>query len=243
LEAYESIQRILVPELRYSQTRYEEELGRILLPGHRWLDLGCGHRILPEWRADAEQALVARSGFVVGADLDFEALRRHRSIERRVYGDIARLPFADSTFDIATANMVLEHVVEPALHFREVARVLRPDGRFVFLTPNAEGYLVRAGRIVPEAAKGWLIRLLENRASEDVFRTYYRANSCASIHRFAAESGFAVEDLKLILTVPQFARILPLAILELLFIRLLTTSVAERLRPNILTVLRKLPDV
>ena len=44
-----------------------------------------------------------------------------------------RLPFEDDRFDIAVATLVLCTVPEPEVALREVVRVLRPGGRFLFL--------------------------------------------------------------------------------------------------------------
>jgi ubiquinone/menaquinone biosynthesis C-methylase UbiE len=43
------------------------------------------------------------------------------------------LPFADASFDTVVATLVLCSVADPALVLVEVARVLRPGGRFLFL--------------------------------------------------------------------------------------------------------------
>ena len=44
-----------------------------------------------------------------------------------------RLPFPDDRFDTAVATLVLCTVPEPAAALQEVARVLKPGGRFLFL--------------------------------------------------------------------------------------------------------------
>jgi SAM-dependent methyltransferase len=43
------------------------------------------------------------------------------------------LPFADRSFDTIVATYVLCTVPDPAAALREIARVLRPDGRYLFL--------------------------------------------------------------------------------------------------------------
>ena len=50
-----------------------------------------------------------------------------------------RLPFPDASFDIVTTRLAAHHFDDVALAFREVARVLRPGGLFIFvdtLAPN-----------------------------------------------------------------------------------------------------------
>jgi SAM-dependent methyltransferase len=46
----------------------------------------------------------------------------------------AEMPFDDSTFDIAMSSFVLQLVPKRAAALREIRRVLRPGGRFAFVT-------------------------------------------------------------------------------------------------------------
>jgi ubiquinone/menaquinone biosynthesis C-methylase UbiE len=102
--------------------------------GKRILDFGCGHGIfsIPPARHGAQ---------VVGVDISPRSLAfaRRRSTREQVsrhtqfcVGDCERLPFADRTFDIVMSCGVLS-----CLNLRhgitEVARVLRLDGRAIFV--------------------------------------------------------------------------------------------------------------
>jgi len=48
--------------------------------------------------------------------------------------DLTRLPYADDVFDAAVCGWVLEHLPDPRLGLRELARVLRPGGKLLLLT-------------------------------------------------------------------------------------------------------------
>jgi SAM-dependent methyltransferase len=52
---------------------------------------------------------------------------------RLVAAPAEALPFADDTFDTAVATLVLCTVPDPAAAIGELARVLRPDGRLLFI--------------------------------------------------------------------------------------------------------------
>jgi SAM-dependent methyltransferase len=49
--------------------------------------------------------------------------------------NVERLTFAGASFDLCTSSEVFEHVEDDAAGFREVHRVLRPGGRFIFTVP------------------------------------------------------------------------------------------------------------
>lgn len=52
-----------------------------------------------------------------------------------VFGDGRALPFADGSFDTVLSTEVLEHVMAPAEVLREMARVLKPEGRLLLTVP------------------------------------------------------------------------------------------------------------
>ena len=241
---YWRAQRAIAPELdmRDAQVVYEHALDTLAGSSPYWLDLGCGHQVLQEWRGEAERHLVAKAGVVVGLDLEHEALKRHRTIARRTRGDLSRLPFADGSFDLVTANMVLEHLQEPAAQLSEIFRVLRPGGVFVGLTPNRVGYQAALARCIPESIKRSLVWILQARAAHDLFPTYYRVNTAGTIEHLAKRAGFSGVRVEHVLSHAQFAVVLPLAILELLFIRALMGTRLRHLRPNLVIRLEKARD-
>lgn len=235
---YWRLEKWLAPGLDYSQHDYERLLGEVVRPGNHWLDLGCGHQLLPEWRRPAESELVGTAARLVGLDPEVEALRKHGSITARVCGSASDLPFGEGSFDLITANMVVEHLAQPLDQFREIRRVLRPGGCFVFHTPNLHGHPTVLARMVPEWLKSPLVRLLEGRVEEDRFPTHYRANSATELAAIAGQAGFEVTRLDYIASTATFAMLLPIAALELLWIRL-TMRRYPTLRSNLLVVLRR----
>jgi len=235
-----ALQGWITPGLRYSQAIFEERLGPYVHNSKRWLDLGCGHRLLPEWRGAAEAELMKSVPFAVGVDTDYDAIRRHRSMTQLCKADISKLPFKNESFDLVTANMVVEHLGDPATQFAEVARVLVPGGIFVFHTPNAQSYLVAAARTLPDSVKKVLARLLEDRVSADVYPTHYRANREAAIEQIGAQSGLAVDNLEFVNSSPVFNLFAPLLVPELLWIRQLQRRPGlAKYRPVLICALRK----
>ncbi|MBM7772702.1 ubiquinone/menaquinone biosynthesis C-methylase UbiE [Actinokineospora baliensis] len=63
------------------------------------------------------------------------ALRNAKALGLDVDGRVAdaeRLPYDDNTFDLVVGHAVLHHIPDLPTAFREVNRVLKPGGRFVF---------------------------------------------------------------------------------------------------------------
>jgi SAM-dependent methyltransferase len=97
------------------------------------LDLGCGDGLVG-------QVLFGAEGSVdVGLDPWPEQLRR--ALQSGVYrhvdlADGHHLPYPSGTFATVVSNSVLEHVPDVGPVLREVGRVLRMGGRFVFTVPS-----------------------------------------------------------------------------------------------------------
>ncbi len=236
---YGQLERLIVPKLKFSQDLYAEVLNTQVVASIHWLDLGCGHQLLPWWYLDDGRNPVDRGRVVIGIGRDLNLLKQHKTIELRVQADIGRLPLRDGFLDLVTANMVVEHLDDPVVQFREVSRVLKPGGRFIMHTPNAQGYFVILARLVPEKVRKYLAHLLEGQKEEDVFRTFYRANTPKAVSDLAAQSGFKVVGLRMIVTSALFQNIPPLAIAELVWIRTLMTRPLKSLRTNIIATLEK----
>jgi ubiquinone/menaquinone biosynthesis C-methylase UbiE len=240
-QRYRRLQRRIVPNLKYSQTIYEEIVREQVRDGSHWLEAGCGHQIFPEWRGREEEEIVSRARMVVGVDLDFEGMKKHRTIERVVYSNLERLPFANESFDLITCNMVVEHLADPKSVFKEFFRILRPGGKIIIHTPNALGYTTVAARMLPQRVRVRLAGILENRPAEDVFPAHYRANTPRRLHALLEEAGFQKEKMRLIATACAlyFSRLL--VFFELLYVRLTMLSAMKNLRTNIICVYVK-PD-
>lgn len=103
-----------------------------------------------------------------------------------------RIPFPAEMFDVITARWVLEHVESPAAFLTEVARVLKPSGSFIALTPNGRHYVTWATRllgILPHRLTQFIVERLYGRPRHDTFPTHYRLSTRRQFQRFAQFSG------------------------------------------------------
>ena len=236
---YWKIQGVIAPKLLFSQDVYENVLRSYLTPKTRWLDIGCGHRILPEWRSSEEKEIVENCKTIVGFDYDLNSLKKHKNLILKIRGDISELPFCDNSFDLVTANMVVEHLEVPNTQFKEINRILKSAGVFILHTPNAVGYTTIMGRLIPRAIRSKLICLFQGRKEEDIFDTYYRANSISKIRDLAKITCFEVLKIKMLVSSAQFIIFPPLVLLETIWIRILMLEQLKKLRTNIIAILKK----
>jgi ubiquinone/menaquinone biosynthesis C-methylase UbiE len=222
------------------QQKYVDTLRGIVTPGTRWLDIGCGRQVAPDWAlSNAEQAAAFGAASLIGIDVD-AAITQHPLLKGRAFALADDLPFQSSSFDLVTANMVMEHVLDPARVLREVNRVLRPGGVFVFHTPNYLYYPMLIASLIPQRLKLRIISSIEGRDESDVFPTVYRINTAAAIHKLAEETGFAVSKLQHNAPSRVFFRGLPIVrTIEAQINKLLARPWAERYRSNLLVILSK----
>jgi SAM-dependent methyltransferase len=232
---------VLLPSLENSQYAYSRRLRFELGRSSRWLDVGCGHDALPDWLISHEPRIDLGGKLAVGIDAERRPALPHNLLTCRVQGNAELLPFRDDTFELVTANMVLEHVRNPLSLFREVGRVLRPQGRFLIHTPNARGYTTRLTRMLPAGLRRHLAWLLHGRRAEDIYPTHYRANAHSDLVRLAAQSGLQVDSIDFVQTSPQLIAVPPLMLAEMLLMRLLAADAFSSFRACIIACFRK-PD-
>jgi SAM-dependent methyltransferase len=192
--AYRERYRTIRPGWRSSGDQLEAMVRSHLNPSSRVLDLGCGRGGVVElfWR-DVKLA--------AGLDPDSPSLSEHRAEGMPVIRGVGeRLPFVDESFDMVACLWVLEHLRQPVQTFREVRRVLRPGGHFIFLTPNMRNPLMlanRLGRALPGLQRR-LVPMFYGRDEADTFPVQYRANTVVAIRAHARDSGLQVYDLRVV---------------------------------------------
>lgn len=238
-DLYLSVEKRIAPGLRYSQNIFEDILEKKISKDCSWLDLGCGHHLLPPWRYEQEKKLVKKPSFLVGLDYDYLSLTKHMTVQNRIRGDIACLPFKSESFDIVSSNMVFEHLQEPQKQLEEIYRILKPGGRLLFHTPNAKGYATILARITPGLLTSKILYILQGREEEDVFPTFFKINTPDTIKFLGESVGFIAEDIQMLASNAQFAVALPIAIVELFWIKLTMTNKYRNLRTNIVATLLK----
>ncbi len=92
------------------------------------LDIGCG--------AGGMIDLLSQYGTTIGVDKDRQIAQFNRKNGRKVFhGDLVKLSFPDSSFDLVSLLEVLEHVDDDLQGLKEVRRILKPGGTFFISVP------------------------------------------------------------------------------------------------------------
>lgn len=194
------LDRSLYPgvEGRWDDALFRERVLALLDPEHVVLDLGAGAGIVPhtDFRGRARR--------VCGLDPDPRVVANPHLDEGRV-GVGEHIPWPDQTFDLVFADNVLEHLERPVAVLREVARVLKPGGRFVAKTPNTLHYMPTVARLTPTGFHRFVNRL-RGRAEADTFPTRYRVNSPAALRRCARAAGLELARAELHESRPEYLR-------------------------------------
>jgi ubiquinone/menaquinone biosynthesis C-methylase UbiE len=124
--------------LNFSARRTEDLLHNYFYlrwrPSGRLLEIGCG--------AGEQLLTLKNAGWdVIGVDFDPAAVAAARSRGLTVVlGDLRDANFDSDSFDAVVMSHVIEHVVDPVSLLAECRRVLKPQGAFVTITPNAKSW-------------------------------------------------------------------------------------------------------
>jgi SAM-dependent methyltransferase len=165
---------------------YKEIVKAHLPQSRRILDLGCGdNSILSGYRsADRE---------IWGVDFAIHPNLRDAEWFSKL-DDNGTIPFPDAAFDLVVCISVLEHVKDGHAFFREVARVLRPSGRFIGHSISGSHYVTwirRAFGLLPHSFNQFTVKKLYGRDEFDTFPAFYRLNRQSKIDRAAQSAGLA----------------------------------------------------
>ncbi|WP_431857376.1 class I SAM-dependent methyltransferase [Azospirillum sp.] len=128
--------------------------------GARILDIGCRYGSL------LQNFHLAGYADVHGVDVDAAAVARGAAAYPELAGrlhayDGTHLPFQEGSFDAITMFDVIEHIGPIDEYLKNVRRLLRPGGLFIFQTPNIlidVPYWVLALRLFNREKLAWLFR-------------------------------------------------------------------------------------
>jgi ubiquinone/menaquinone biosynthesis C-methylase UbiE len=120
--------------IEYATGRFKSVAGESGWPYETALELGCGTGF---FLLNLMQGGVIKKGSVtdLSPGMVEVALRNAQNLGLDVDGRVAdaeRIPYEDNSFDLVVGHAVLHHIPDLDAAFKEILRVLKPGGRFVF---------------------------------------------------------------------------------------------------------------
>jgi len=170
-------------------SRFQELLERYIEPSHSVLEIGAGSGR----NHQNHFAIRGRVARYVGVDPE-PSVETNPYLDEGYRAKADSMPFADSSFDLVFHHLVAEHFDSPLAANCEIARVLKPGGTLLFLTPSRFYYACLLARITPQWFHELYVRRFgSGRASNEVFHTFYRLNDDRAITTQLWQFGFACE--------------------------------------------------
>ncbi len=153
--------------------------------GRRVLDVGCLGGML-------SRLILERNNEVWGVELNEAAAKiaASRGVRVKVANVEEGIPFESGFFDVVHAGELIEQLYDTKAFFLEVARVLKPDGVFLFTTPNLNSVENR----VKVLAGGYLS--MTGAYPEDHFGDHLRFFNIRKLRELCAQTGFQVDEIR-----------------------------------------------
>lgn len=154
------------------------------------LDLGCGF---------GEFAGVFFSSQVeVGTDIDYKEILRAAATgkyQKTIVADARNLPFKNNSFGSVISISTLEHIPDNAKVFKEVYRILKPQGKFYFTVPTDKLYEGLLGVKILNALRLKKISYLYYRMLNKAFKHVFIPNEETWL-KIVKKAGFKIEKVQ-----------------------------------------------
>lgn len=183
-EKYQKIK----PAWTDSLSLYQKQVRANFSHQKKILDIGCGH-------ADYFKDIYKNNSNIIGLDPDKNALNKNKIIKNKIVATIEKIPLPDNSTDLIICAFVLEHIENPGAAISEVSRVLAPGGKFIFLTPNKNNYVVFLNRTIPHLFHGFFTKKLYGREENDTYLVRYKLNTERKIDELTGKNDLKREQL------------------------------------------------
>lgn len=168
---------------------YEEQIDKLINEETTILDIGCGRT------APVLKKYLGRAKKLIGTEV-IPFTEQIEGIELYTHDIVDMKSIKSSSVDLVFCRSVMEHITEPFGAYKEVFRILKPGGQFIFLTANFYDYASIIAHITPNKYHAAIVKAVEGREDEDTFPTAYTCNTKRKIMELATETGFKIAEFK-----------------------------------------------
>ena len=172
------------PSFRNVGSVFLAQVEKALTPNSVLVDVGCGRT---SYGAEVYKKAKKRIG------LDVDEYAKENPVMDEVHimkGELFPLP--DACADVVAAQWVVEHVVHPDTFLKEVSRVLRPGGTFIFMTTNIKSPIIRLTSFIPLSVASFIRTRVLHFAHDETFPRIYAMNSAEELKTLAEAHGFEI---------------------------------------------------
>lgn len=167
--------------------RYEGFVDQLVDGDCQWLDVGGGKSVFPH-NTKLSKALAKRCKHLVGVDPS-PNIHQNQIVHEGHESTIEDFKTSE-LFDLATLRMVAEHVEHPKQAVQALARLVKPGGYVVILTPYKWAPVSIIAALVPNRWHSFFTGLLWNTKDEDVFPTRFRMNTRSALKTLFEDEAF-----------------------------------------------------
>lgn len=162
-------------------------------------DAGCGRHL------EYIKFVAPLASFTIGGDFVTNFTPLEKEMRYGVFrADLANIPLLDETVTTIICRSVFEHLEKPLTTLAEFNRILKPNGRLIFLTPNLYDYISLMARLTPHRFHQWALYRFLHWEADDVFPTLYRLNTESTIRSAMRQTGFSCEQLLFVSHYPAY---------------------------------------
>jgi 2-polyprenyl-3-methyl-5-hydroxy-6-metoxy-1,4-benzoquinol methylase len=190
------------------------------------LDAGCGNN----------NPLLSKEEvrFLIGCDIDLQALQANISTSHTILADLSWLPFTEE-FDLIISIDVLEHIEQPLTFIQQAKLALKEKGVLFLVIPNKNSLFGMGAAIIPLKIKRRLYKLLTGKPLKNEVH-YYRLNTVDQLTKILKANGFELVEISMMnyLSSQSWMRFVFFP-----YFLLCKISILSRFSPNILCLAQK----
>jgi SAM-dependent methyltransferase len=135
--------------------------------------------------------------YVVGLDVDDDAIRQNDKLDEALVGDLETYPLPTDAFDVIFCRYVLEHLSDPERALANMRRALKPSGWLLLVFPNRWSLKGLVTRLTPHSLHALGYRVVFGKGGATPYETRFAPSvSVKGILSFAERASLRVITLE-----------------------------------------------